>query len=106
MLLPAATGFGLPLFVTVRSQATVTGVTTVVLLFAAAGSLVVAATDEVAVIEPAATDGPTFTTTKMSAEDPVAMLLALQVTLPVPPTGGVVQVHPAGAETDWKVVFV
>ena len=29
----------------------------------------------------------------------------MQDTVPVPPTAGVVQVHPLGVETDWKVVL-
>jgi hypothetical protein len=51
-----------------------TVVTTVVLLLAAVGSLVLAVTDEFAVIEAAT-------------------------------TGGAVQDHPAGGDTDWNVVF-
>jgi hypothetical protein len=104
-LLPAATGFGLPLFVTVRSQAVVTVVVTVVLLLAEFGSLVAADTDEFAVIVPAATDGATFTTTTMSTDAPTAMLGFVQFTFPVPPTAGVVHVHPAGADTPWNVVL-
>jgi len=34
-----------------------------------------------------------------------ARLAFVHVTAPVPPTMGVVQVHPAGACTAWKVVF-
>jgi hypothetical protein len=97
---PAVTGLGLPLFVTVKSQESFTLVMTVVLLLAAVGSDVVADTVEVAVIVAATTVGATFTTTTMSAEAPAARVGSVQVTFPVPPTAGVVQVHPAGARTD------
>jgi len=70
MLFPAATGLGVPLFVTERSQITVTPVVTVVLLFAAFGSDVEVETADVAVIVSVATVDGTFTTTTMSAEDP------------------------------------
>src|ERR1700716_509471 len=90
MLLPAATGLGLPLFVAVRSQAVVTVVVTVVLLFAALGSLA-DDTEEFAVIVPAATVGATFTTTMISAVAPKARLGFVQVTEAV-----TVHVHPAG----------
>ena len=77
-----------------------------VLLLAEVGSLVVAVTDEFAVIVPAATVAGTFTTTIMSAVAPTARLGSVQFTFPVPPTAGVVQIQPAGADTDWNVVFV
>ena len=97
---PAVTGLGLPLLVTVRSQETLTLVVTVVLLLAKLGSDVVADTVEVAVIVPAA-DGATFTTTTILSDAAAARLaVSLQVTFPVPPTAGVVQVQPAGASTD------
>jgi hypothetical protein len=81
-------------------------VVTVVLLFALLGSEVVAETEEVAVIVPIATVEGTFSTTTMSAEVPAARFaVSLHVTVPVAPTAGVVQVHPAGASTDWNVVF-
>src|ERR1700751_3986328 len=106
MMAPAATGLGIPLLVTAKSQVTFSLVVTVVLLFALLGSEVVADTEEVAVIGPVVTVEGTFTTTTMSAEVPAGRLeLSLQLTVPVAPTAGVVQVHPAGASTDWKVVF-
>jgi hypothetical protein len=103
---PAATGLGIPLLVTARSQATTTGVEIVVVLFAVVGSLVVAVTFEVAEIVPAATVDGTLTTTTMSAEALATRLGSLHVTVPVAPTAGEVQVQPAGAETDSNVVFV
>jgi prephenate dehydrogenase len=77
-----------------------------VLLLAEVGSIVVAVTEELAVIVPAATAGATLTTTIMSAEVPAASDGSVQFTVPVPPTAGVVQVQPAGARTDWNVVLV
>jgi hypothetical protein len=102
ILPPVATGFGLPLLVTARSQATLTPVVTVVLLLVRFGSVVpVAEIVEVAVIVPAATVGATFTTTIMSAIAPTATLGFVQVTEVV-----TVQVHPGGADTEENVVFV
>jgi hypothetical protein len=106
MVLPAATGLGVPLLVIARSQATFTLVVTVVVLLALLGSEVVAETEDVAVIVPIATVEGTFKTTTMSAEVPAARFaVSLQVTVPVAPTAGAVQVHPEGANTDWNVVF-
>ena len=106
MLLPACTGLGEPLLVIAKSQSTVTGVVTVVLLLAEFGSIVVAVTEEFAVMEAAVTLEGTLTTTMMSAEAPEARVGSVQLTLPVPPTAGVVHVHPTGAETEANVVFV
>jgi hypothetical protein len=106
MFEPAVTGLGLPLLVTVKSQDCCTLVTTVVLLFARLGSEVVEVTVDVAVIVDASTVGATLTTTTMSADVPIARLGLVQVTVPVAPTAGAVQFHPAGAITDWNVVLV
>ena len=66
----------------------------------------VAETDDAAVMDLAVTVAGTFRTTIMSAATPEATLGLVQVIVPVPPTAGVVHVHPAGAEIDWKVVLV
>src|SRR5579872_4453545 len=94
---PAVTGLGVPVLVTVRSQATLTLVTTVVVLV-----LTEFAADrvEVAVIVAATTLGATLTTTTMLADAPTARVGSVQVTFPVAPTAGVTQAHPAGASTD------
>ena len=105
ILLPAATGLGVPLLVTARSQAVVMGVLMVVLLLAELGSLVVEETEEVAVIVVTATVAATFTTTTMFADAPEARLVSVQVTFPVPPTAGVVHDQPAGIETEANVVL-
>ena len=98
---PAVTGLGLPLLVTVRSQAGATVVATVVLLLARLGSVVTEdETEEFAVIVPAATVGATLTTIIMSDVAPAATLGLLQVTEAV-----TAQVHPAGADTEETVVF-
>jgi len=100
-LVPAITGLGVPVFVTVRSHLSTRGVdTTMLVLFAELGSLVVDVTDEVAVIGLDVTVGATFTTTMMLAELLAARLDAVQVTDVV-----AVHDHPAGAETDSKVVL-
>jgi hypothetical protein len=103
IVLPCVTGFGVPLLVTVKSQTMVTSVAVVVVLVFTA---FVAVTDEVAVIVPAAIVGATFRTTIMSAAVPDATLGSVQLTVPVAPTAGAVQVHPTGAETDANVVLV
>ena len=106
MLFPAVTGLGVPLSVTARSQIVVTGVAVVVLLLAELGSAVEEETVEVAVMVVAAIEDATFTTTIILAEAPEARLASVQVTVPVAPTAGVVQIQPAGAEMDAKVVLV
>src|SRR5258706_13761015 len=98
MLLPAITGLGVPLLVTAKSHSGVTLVTTVVLLFAALGSPVVAEIDEFAVMVATTTDGATFTTTMMSADAPAARVGSVQVTEAV-----MTQVQPTGAETETNV---
>lgn len=107
MVFPAATGLGVPAFVTARSHATFTLVVTDVLLLLDVGSDVVADTDDVAVIVPIATLDGTLSTTTMSAVFPeLRFAVSVQVIVPVPPTAGVVQLQPAGADADWNVVFV
>ena len=88
--------------VTVKSQAMFTLVTTVVVLVL---TEFVADRVEVAVMVDATTVGATLTTTTMLADAPEANVGLVQVTLPVAPIAGVVQVQPAGARADWKVVF-
>src|SRR5580704_4026348 len=108
MLLPALTGLGVRRIVTEKTQATLRGVDTVMLvLLPELGSLVVVVTLEVAVIglDAAVTVAGTFTTMMMSDSAATARLAAEQVTVPVAPTAGAVQVHPAGGETDSNVVF-
>ncbi len=101
MLAPAATGLGLPLFVTVRLQAIRTLVTTVVLLLLEVGSVVPEEEmEEFAVIVATDTVEARFTTTMMSADAPAATLGLVQVTEAV-----TVHVQPAGAETDTRVVL-
>src|SRR5262252_5296368 len=106
MFAPGATGEGAPEFATTRSTAAATVVFVVVELFAALGSLVPEDTVDVAAITvPSGVAALTFTVTMMLTAVPEATLGLLQFTLPVAPTAGVVQVHPAGAETAWNVVL-
>jgi hypothetical protein len=101
MLAPAATGLGLPLLVTFRSQAVRTFVTTDVLLLLEVGSVVPEEeTEEFAVIVATDTVGARFTTTMISADAPATTLGLVQVTEAV-----TVHVQPTGAETDTKVVL-
>jgi hypothetical protein len=101
MFAPAATGLGLPLLVTFRSQAVRTLVTTDVLLLLELGSVVPEEeTEEFAVIVATDTVGARFTTTMMSADAPATTLGLVQVTEAV-----TVHVQPTGAETDTKVVL-
>src|SRR5579863_1129200 len=105
MLLPATTGLGVPALVTARSQRSPTPVTTVVLLLLKFGSEVVAVTEEFAVTALPGVFAGTLTTMTISADVPEPRLaVSLHTTFPVAPTAGVVQVHPAGASTDSKVV--
>ena len=101
MVPPAATGFGVPLFDTAKSQATTTGVVVVVVLTVE----FVEESVDVAVIEATVTVGATLTATRIVTDVLAAKLGSVQVTFPVPPTAGVVQVHPAGADTDANVEF-
>jgi len=76
-------------------------VTTVVLLLLGVGSVVPEAeTEEFAVIVATATVEARFTTTMMFADAPATTLGLVQVTEAV-----TVHVHPAGAESDTKVVL-
>ena len=94
-------GLGLPLFVSVRLQGVRTFVTTVVLLLLEVGSVVPEEeTEEFAVIVATATVGARFTATMMFADAPARTLGLVHVTEAV-----TVQVQPAGAETDTKVVL-
>src|SRR5258708_37169614 len=100
MLLPAVTGFGVPLLVTAKPHLAITLVTTVVLLLAELGSPVVAEMEEFAVIVATTTVEATFTTTMMSADAPAARVGSVQVTEVV-----MTRVQPTGAETEANVVL-
>lgn len=98
-----------PLFVIARSAATPTVAVAVAALFAGRGSEVVVDTVAVFVIVvPFAADGGIMTTSENVAELPLASVAALQVTVPVPPAAGVVQVNagPAVWVIDTNVVLV
>ena len=101
MVPPAATGLGVPLLLTAKSQAAVTGVLVLVVMVRA----LVAETDEVAAMAAAVTVDGTLTTTMIDAEVVAAIVGSVQVIFPVAPTAGVVHVQPAGAETEAKVVL-
>src|SRR5215467_958488 len=102
MLFPARTGDGVPEFVAVRLTAAPTVVVTVVVLLVFVGSPVVDDKVEVAVMtDPLASLAFTLTVTSMLATVPAGNPEFVQVTVPVAPTAGVEQLHPAGNRTDW-----
>jgi hypothetical protein len=70
------------------------------------GSLVVVLTDAVLLIEVnRGVVGSTWTTTVKDPEAPAASEPIVQLTVPVAPTGGVEQLHPAGAARETNAVF-
>jgi len=91
--------------VTTSSTGLLTGVLVVKELLAVSGSLVVEET--LTVLETAALGGKlaaTWTTMVKVGEAPAARVALTKVTVPVPPTAGVVVVQPAGAVAATKVV--
>ena len=102
------TGSGASVLVIERSAevVTVTVVVAVAELLVEVGSEVTELLT-VAVLEmvvPSAVAGVTWTTMVKLAGAPLARDDVVQLTVPVVPTGGVVQDQPAGGATDWKVV--
>jgi hypothetical protein len=106
-LLPGATELADGVFVVTKSACVAVATTSaaVALLFAELGSPTVELTLTVLLIAvPEAVPALTFSTTEKLPE-PGATLGLVQVIVPVPPTTGVTQDHPAGGVTDWKVVL-
>ena len=102
---PAVTVVTPSLLVTERSADVATVVVVVALSLAAFGSLVAAETVAVLLMTvPAATLAPTWTMSVKVWVAPAARLAIVQVTVPLPPTAGVVQLKPAGAVSETKVV--
>src|SRR5437763_1390738 len=88
-----------------RSACARTVVVAVALLLSLFASAVVELT--VAVLEivvPSAVFGLTWTASVNAAVAPLASDGVVHVTVPVEPTAGVVQDHPAGVAIDWNVV--
>jgi hypothetical protein len=105
----ANTGLGEAVFVMLRSALGCTGVVTLAVLLPELLSGVLLETLAVFVIlEPVAVPELTFTTKLKVAVAPAARVALVQVTVPVPPAAGVVQVKvgPAVWVSDTKVVFV
>src|SRR5712671_7338334 len=99
-------GLGAPVLVTLRSARVVTGVVTV----AEWGLVESVGLDTVAVLtmfEPPAAAGLTCTTTVKVAEAPAARVAVVPLIVPVPPTGGLVNVKvtPLVWLSDTKVVL-
>lgn len=106
--MPAITGLGDAVLVTVICPWVVvpTVVVAVAALFAEFGSVAEEATDtEFVMTVPFAVPLLTFTIIVNVPDDDPAILVAVHVTLPVPPAPGVRQLHPAGALSDTNVVF-
>ncbi len=106
MLLFAITGSGESLFVIARSASVITFVTVLAELFDRFGSLV----EElillvVVMLVPFGVFELTFTTNVPDAFVPAGNVAALQVIVPVLPGSSVVQLAPAGAVKETKVVF-
>jgi hypothetical protein len=79
---------------------------TLAVLFGEYGSRVLLETVGVAVmVVPAVVPGSTFNVNGMLTLAPEASVDPLQLIAPVPPTAGVMQVHPAGGVIPWNVVF-
>src|SRR5688500_18489718 len=107
-MLPAgSTGSGVSAIVTARSA---DGVATVVVVVAVSlpgvGSAVAEPTVAVSVITvPPAVPESTFTTRVNTSLAEAATLGLLQLTVPVAPTAGVVQLHPPGEVSEVNVVL-
>ena len=102
------TGLGDALFVTVICPCVVvpTIVVAEAVLFPALGSVADEATETVFVTAvPFATPVLTFTIMVNVPDVDPAMLVSVQETVPVPPTPGERQLHPAGALSETNVVF-
>src|SRR6185436_713668 len=106
MLAPTVTGSGESVFTTDRSADPATAVAALPLLLAGSGSAVDEAAVAVLVSSvPPMTPVSTFTI-NVNTESPAGTEGFVQWTVPVPPTGGVVQDQPAGAASETKVVPV
>src|SRR3954447_1834987 len=107
MLLPASTGLGEAVLVTDKfGPVPPTIVVAEAVLFTAFGSMADDATAAVFVMTvPLATPVFTFTTMVKVPEVDPAMLVFVQLTLPVPPRLGMMQLQPAGALKEINVVF-
>jgi hypothetical protein len=107
MLFPAITGFGDATFVTVICACEVvpTIVDALAVLFAELGSLTEELTVAVSVITvPFAVPAFTLTIIENAAAVLPDMLTVVHTTLPVLPTGGALQLQPAGTAMETKVV--
>src|SRR5438093_701212 len=102
---PGRTGSGESLLAIARSASARTVVVAVAVLLARLGSKVVELTVAVlAIVLPSGAAGLTWTTRVNVAVAPLASVAVVQLTVPVKPAAGVVQVQPAGVGIDWKVV--
>src|SRR5579871_715164 len=108
MLLPATTGLGdAELLTTICAPAVVpTSVNALAVLLLVLGSLTEELATAVSVITvPLATPVLTLTAMENVAAVLAAMFRSVQTILPVPPSTGVLHVHPDGAEIEAKTVL-
>src|SRR2546428_42262 len=100
------TGSGVSVLTTRRSAevATVVNAEALLLLFGSGSVVVVEAEAVLAMVELLATLAPTCTTMVKLAVAPAARVGLVEEMVPVPPTGGVVELQPAGAVSETKVV--
>src|SRR5262245_16092341 len=107
-MLPATAGSGLPVLVTARSARVTTPVGTVAWLLSGLGSVVVLpAVAVLLMVEPACAPALTMTTSRKVALAPAGSVALVALTVPVPPTGGVVSVNagPIACAAATKVVL-
>src|SRR6185295_8549206 len=108
MLVPVNAGSGVSVLVTARSALVATVVVAVAVLLAEFRSVVVlAAVALLLIVAPFAVLAFTLTTIVNTADSPATTVALEKTTLPVPPTAGVVGVHPIPVVTvaDTNVVF-
>src|SRR6266446_4753364 len=106
MLLPGITVAGVPTVVRARSAWMPVATTSVAVAELGPKAWFVELTVAVSVITvPFAVPTFTFTTIEKLAAVLPSMFNVVQTTLPVPPTAGVRQVQPAGADIETKVAF-
>src|SRR5271165_2192796 len=106
MLFPANTVSGVATVVSAKSAWPAVATTSVAAAELDPNAWLVALAVAISVMMvPLAVPAATCNTSCTLTLDPAATLAVVQVIVPVPPTGGVVQVVPGGAEIDWNVVL-
>ena len=108
---PSVTGLGVPVFTIAISALLALATTTLalaVLVVRPGGMLVAVAVAVSEMFVPVGVRAFTCSTSEkfaVFAPPTPKVLVSVQVMVPVPPTAGVTQVHPAGVLIDWKFAF-